>query len=101
MRARQQRWYPAAEAYLAPAEDIWLTMEGSAQWAAYQWVIDPKGGAVPLERTQFRTGRWWSQVQGFALFLALDRLTGEGWKRHAFGDGAKTGLEMLDEALTA
>ena len=32
---------------LAEAEDVWLTMEGSAQWAAYKWVVDPRGGAVP------------------------------------------------------
>ncbi len=100
-RARQQRWFTGADAYLTEAEDIWLTMEGSAQWAAYKWAVDPRGGAVPPERTQFRTGRWWSQVQGFALFLALDRLMGDRWKRHAFGDGAQTGLQMLDEALAA
>lgn len=99
MRARQQRWFTGADAYLTEAEDVWLTMEGSAQWAAYKWAIDPNGGAVPPERTQFRTGKWWSQVQGFALFMVLDRLAGDQWKRHAFGDGAKTALQMLDEAL--
>jgi hypothetical protein len=31
--------------------------------------------------------------------VALDRIAGPGWKRHAFGDGAKTVLEMLDDAL--
>jgi hypothetical protein len=99
MAARHQRWFTGADSYLAAAEDVWLTMEGSAQWAAYRWVVDPRGGAVPPARTQFRTGRWWSQVQGFALFALLDRLVGESWKRHAFGDGAKTGVQMLDEAL--
>ena len=100
MRARQRRWYTGADIYLTAADDIWLTMEGSAQWAAYQWVIDPRGGGVPPAQTQFRTGKWWSQVQGFALFMALDRLAGDSWKRHAFGDGAKTGLQMLDEAIS-
>jgi hypothetical protein len=99
MRARQARWFTGADAYLTDAEDIWLTMEGSAQWAAYRWAIDPQGGAVPAEQTRFRNGRWWSQVQGFALFMALDRLSGDAWKRHVFGDGAKTGLQMLDEAI--
>ena len=44
-------------------------------------------------------GRWWSQNQGFALFMALDRLADPSWRRHAFGDGAKTVLQMLDAAL--
>ena len=101
MRERQQQWYTGADAYLTDAEDIWLTMEGSAQWAAYQWVTDPRGGAVPSSRAQFRTDKWWSQREGFAVFMALDRLAGGTWKRHAFGDGAKTALQMLDEAIAA
>jgi hypothetical protein len=31
--------------------------------------------------------------------LTLDRLGDSSWKRHAFGDGAKTLLEMLDDVL--
>jgi len=33
--------------------------------------------------------------------IALDRLAGPSWKQHAFGDGAKTVLEMPDDALSA
>ena len=102
MRTRQQRWFRGHDAYLAEADDIWLTMEGSAQWAAYQWLIDPRGGAIARDTafTSFSKGRWWSQVEGFALFMALDRLVGDRWKRHAFIDGKKTGLEMLNAALS-
>lgn len=98
---RHQRWFSGGDAYLREADDIWLTMEGSAQWAAYRWLIHPRGGRVPASTAfaSFTKGRWWSQVQGFALFMALDRLAGESWKRHAFGDGAKTALQMLDEAI--
>ena len=102
MRARQDRYYPARDAYLREAEDIWLTLEGSAQWAGYQWVIRRDGGAVPSAvafQSFGKRGRWWSQEEGFALFMTLDRLSGSKWKRHAFGDGAKTVLQMLDEAL--
>jgi hypothetical protein len=31
--------------------------------------------------------------------MALDRIVGPAWKAHAFGDGARTVLEMLDAAL--
>lgn len=102
MRARQKRYYPAQDAYLREAEDIWLTLEGSAQWAGYQWVIRPDGGAVPRGvafQAFGKRGKWWSQEQGFALFMVLDRLTGSKWKRHAFGDGQRTVLAMLDAAL--
>ena len=104
MKARQQRWYTGTDIYLSEVEDLFLTLEGSAQWAAYQWLIHPRGGAVD-PRAAFGSfgwrGKWWSQNQGFALFMALDRLAPGAWKRHAFGDGAKTGLEMLDAALAA
>lgn len=102
IKARQARWFKGSDAYLAEAEDIWLSFEGSAQWAAYQWLIDPRGGGID-PRAAFGSfgwhGKWWSQNEGFALFMALDRLAPGDWKKHAFGDGAKTILEMLDEAI--
>jgi hypothetical protein len=101
MRERAAKWQVGADAYFVEAEDIWLTFEGAGQWTAFQWLIHPEGGAQPrtevLER--FVKGRFWSQTEGFALFLALDRIIGPAWKRHAYGDGAKTALEMLDEAI--
>ena len=101
MKARQDRWYKDDD-YLSEAEGLWLTLEGSGQWVAHQWLIDPKGGAVD-PRAAFGSfgwrGKWWSQNEGFALFMALDRLAPGGWKQHAFGDGTKTILEMLDEAI--
>lgn len=101
MRERQARWVVGNDAYLIEAEDIWLTFEGAGQWTGYQWLIDPRGGAQPQAEVmaRFTKGRQWSQTEGFALVMALDRIIGPHWKRHAYGDGAKTVLEMLDEAL--
>ncbi len=104
MRVRAERFFTADDAYLREAEDIWLTFEGAGQWAGYQWVIDPRGGAMPVSKAMpdfARRSRWWSQNQGLALFLVLDRLVGPEWKRHAFHDGRQTVLQMLDAALAA
>lgn len=103
MRARQARWYTGADAYLAEAEDIWLTFEGSGQWVGYQWAIHPAGGGVEpaVAMPNFgRRSRWWSQNEGLGLAMALDRVARFDWKQHAFGDGQMTLLEMLDRALT-
>ena len=104
MKARQGRWFTGKDAYLTELEDVFLTMEGSAQWAAHQWLIDAKGGGVD-PRAAFGSfawrGKWWSQNEGFALFMALERLAPGKWQRTAFGDGSKTVLQMLDEALAA
>ena len=101
MRARAARWFVGDAAYLAEAEDIWLTFEGAGQWVAYQWLIHPRGGAqAPAELLPgFARDHSWSQAEGFAVVMALDRIAGPGWKSHAFGDGERTVLEMLDAAL--
>lgn len=103
MRTRAQRWFTGADAYYAEAEDIWLTFEGAGQWTAYQWLVHPEGGAIsPADANErFVHGRWWSQTEGFAVVSALHRIVGRDWRRHAYGDGAYTVLEMLDSALAA
>jgi hypothetical protein len=103
MSARHLKHYKGERAHLRIAEDLWLSMEGSGQWLGYQWLIDPNGAAVPqaVALDAFaKRGRWWSQKQGIALFFVLDRLTREDWKARAFGDGARTAMEMFDAALS-
>jgi hypothetical protein len=51
-------------------------------------------------RPGFVNDKWWSQREGFAAFMALDRLTGAAWKRQAFHLGRKNILEMLDDAAS-
>lgn len=101
MLERRARWLVGDDAYFAEAEDLWLTFEGAGQWTGYQWLVHPRGGAQPPAEVmaKFTKGRFWSQTEGFALVMALDRLVGPRWKQHAFGDGARTVLEMLDDAL--
>lgn len=100
MRERSARWLVGDDAYLVEAEDIWLTFEGAGQWVAYQWLIHPRGGAAkPADvLPNFARGPW-SQTEGFAVVMALDRIAGPAWKSHAFGDGEQTVLGMLDAAL--
>lgn len=101
MLDRQARWMVGDDAYLVEAEDIWLTFEGAGQWTGFQWLVHPRGGAQPEAEVlaRFTKGRQWSQTEGFAVVMALERLVGPEWKRHAYGDGAQTVLEMLDHAL--
>lgn len=103
MKARAVRWFVADKAYYNEAEDLWLTMEGSGQWVGYRWLVDPRGGAIPVSEAMpafAMRSRWWSQHEGLAIALTLDRLGPHDWSRHAFGDGSQTLLQMLDAALT-
>ena len=100
MRERAARWFVGKDAYYAEAEDVWLTFEGAGQWLSFHWMIHPRGAARAAADIlpDYARGSW-SQAEGFAVVMALDRVAGPGWKRHAYGDGAQTVLEMLDAAL--
>lgn len=98
IRARHERWFVDDIAYFSKWEDLYLTLEGSAQWVGYTWVVGQVGERDALEGFG-RRSKWWTQNQGLALFLVLDRL-GFDWKKHAFADGGRTGLEMLDIAVS-
>lgn len=103
MKARAARWFVNNKAYYNEAEDLWLTMEGSGQWVGYRWLTHPRGGAIPVTVAMPAFGlrsRWWSQHEGLAIALTLDRLGPHDWSGHAFGDGPQTLLQMLDAALT-
>jgi hypothetical protein len=102
--ARRDRWFRGKDAYLSEAEDIWLTMEGSGQWLAYRWLTDLRGGATSETAAMpgfAQRGRWWSQKQGIALFLALERLGGSEWKPRVFGGGSPKATQLLELALAA
>ena len=101
LRARHQRWFTAEYEYMSEAEDLWLTLEGSGQWVGYQWLLDPHGGGASVKEAMPGFGtrsKWWTQNEGLALFLAIDRL-GYDWKSSAFTTGDMTALELLDAAL--
>lgn len=102
LRDRRAKWFTGDHSYLSDAEDLWLTLEGSGQWAGYSWLTDPKGAGLSQETAMAGFGKrskWWTQKQGLAMFLAIDRL-GYDWKSHAFGNADLTVTEMLAGALS-
>lgn len=101
MKARGARYFTGAYAYYTEAEAVFLTFEGAGQWAGYQWLIHPQGRAMDrdLARRAAMRSRWWSQNEGLAIALVLDRLGPQDWRRTAFGDGSRNLIEMLDAAL--
>jgi len=85
-RTRPARFFTGENAKWEELEDAFLTLEGIAQWAAWSWLTDPKGGGVDKARalTEFRRGgRFWSQDEGFLVMLAVDRFVPR-WREYAF-----------------
>lgn len=87
---RQTENFKEKYAHLGPIDDFFLTMEGLGQYSMYLWLIHPRGANIKkdiaLEGVR-RGGKWWSQDEGFALFLILDKLSApENWASNMFGD---------------
>jgi hypothetical protein len=100
MQARRARWFTGDDARYADLEDAFLTLEGVGNFAALSWLADPAGGGIAPERAlaSFRRGgRFWSQDEGLAIFLVVDRLV-PGWQARAFAPQPATALELLAEA---
>jgi hypothetical protein len=101
MTRRRAQFYTGEDAVYADAEDVFLTMEGSGQYAAYAWLTDPQGAARTADDalgSVRRDGRRWSQDEGLALFLVLQRL-GVDWAAEVFGPSERTVIATLSQAV--
>ena len=52
---RQRRWFSGAGARFKPYDDLFLTMEGFGQWAAYAWLSNPGGGGMTSAAAQAKS----------------------------------------------
>ena len=100
--ARRATHFVGNDVKYAELEDLFITMEGVAQWVSYRWLIHPRGGGradLPATLAAFRRGgRRWSQDEGLALFLVIDRLVPD-WRRRAFAKHPASALEFLAMAV--
>jgi len=100
MNARRAKYFRGANALYADAEDVFLSMEGIGQWAAYLWLTDAQGAALSADDAMpvIRRGGRWSQDEGLALLLVLSRLAPDA-PRAMFGANARTVLPLLRSAV--
>ena len=100
MEARQKRWFTGGDAYWKNYDDLFLTMEGFGQWVAFAWLADPRGAGLAPDaaRKKMSGTRWWSQEEGLALFLVIDRFVPD-WPRRAFAEKPALGIDLLRLAV--
>ena len=99
MRARRHRWF-AAEPWWRAFDDIFLQMEGVGQWLIYRWYVDgPRRTYAPgVALRAVRRGRnQWTQDEGLALMLTVDRLVPR-WQTLAFAARPALAEELLARA---
>lgn len=97
LRQRRADYFRGDLTWLGELEDVFLYMEGAANWAAYHALLAQ--GVAPqkaLPRLR-RGGRYWSQDVGLALFLVIDRLLPD-WQTTAFGNNPGTAIALLESA---
>jgi hypothetical protein len=101
IEARRSCWYVGADERYAELEDVFLTLEGVGNFAGYAWLVHGEGGATSPEAAiagMRRGGRRWSQDEGMAVFLVLERLNPH-WSGAAFGAAPKSALQLLADEV--
>ena len=101
MRQRQQDYFKGTFKNLGQIDKFFLTMEGLGQYSMYLWLIHPRGANIKKDVAIAgvrRNKKWWSQDEGFALFLVLDKLTMPGkWAKDMFGNKTKSVTVLINE----
>lgn len=102
MRARRDRYYVGELAAWGDAEQVFLDLEGVAQWVSLhvttRSVTLPRGVAFASLLTRFRATReFWSEDQGLMLILVLDAMV-PAWQHRMFRRGGLTAVQLLEAA---
>jgi hypothetical protein len=95
IKERRARYFRGDDAYFAEIEEIFLGMEGVANWAGFRAAMHaglPRDEAITLMQG---SRKWFSQDEGLALFLAIDALT-PGWQKRVFSDKPTGAFALLD-----
>ncbi|MGH7630503.1 MAG: hypothetical protein ACREOF_14195 [Gemmatimonadales bacterium] len=78
-------------------EDLFLTMEGVAGWAAYTLAErDPHLAAVEADAKAIASTAW-VQGEGLVLFLLMNRMVPD-WRERVFGSEPASPFLLLEEA---
>ena len=99
MQKRQKTYFKDKYENLEVLDNFFLTMEGLGQYAMFLWLTHTDGGNIKREiaiEGVRRGGKWWSQDEGFALFLILDKLiVPKKWVRAMYGDKTESITNLI------
>ncbi len=97
---RQRTFFAKENEGYKKLDDIFLALEGSAMWAQYKATLKYAPGQTPKQTLFFlmQYGNSWSQEEGLALFLIIDKLL-PGWQGKFFSKELPSPLELLKEYL--
>ncbi len=100
LRSRHNKFFTGKYKNLQEIDEFFLTMEGLGQFTMYAWLTHKNGANLPHEVavTGVRRGKkWWSQEEGFALFLLLGQISAaSNWAKPLFGDRTESVIELIE-----
>lgn len=103
MKKRQKEYFKEEYKELTDIDNFFLTMEGLGQYSMFLWLTHPKGGNIKKEDAiegVRRNKNWWSQDEGFALFLVLDNLSkSKKWAKEMFGDNTVSVTSIIEQSI--
>lgn len=102
LKKRQATYFIKDKSILKSLDDIFLTMEGLGQFAGFYWLQHPSGANIPFGQAvegMRRKRNQWSQEEGLAMFLILDKLAKPDWPHDLFGDTPQNIIELLKTAI--
>jgi hypothetical protein len=95
MRARRARWFVGADAIWGPLEDLYLSIEGSAELGNYAWLVSGRSLPPEVALQNLRgDGTVWVQDHGLSIFLVIDRLLPD-WPKRLFDPNPTLASELL------
>jgi len=100
---RRERFFVGDYQGWSGLDDIFLVMEGMGMWVHYRMARDhaPKGEDWRRTATVLGSrGDTWSQLEGLALILLIDRFV-PGWQARFLAPGFPSPFAVLREALNA
>jgi hypothetical protein len=95
IRERRAHYFRGDDAFYAELEEIFLGMEGVANWAGFRAAMH--AGLSRDEAITLMQGsrKWFSQDEGLALFLAIDALK-QGWQKRVFSKKPVAAFRLLE-----
>lgn len=109
LAARREHCFGAQGELYERLEDLFLNLEGLAVWSHFQLALhDPAVAFLPehegagaqelIAALQAKTKGYWTQDEGFALYLLLDRLVPD-WRREVLTPELPSPVGLLARAL--
>ncbi len=100
-RQRRERFFTGADQPYAELEELFLNMEGAAEWARFKLHQAAPGTRMSdAEIISFIRGQEnsWSQDEGLALVLLLEKEV-PGWQRQLLGPEMASPLKLLEGSV--